>query len=222
MRFLHRLCAVLSGGGGRDFFLSFLPSSRPPSAAISPLSLSLSPLPFFSFFLSLFPLSSGVVVQPPLVHPSLPSRPPLASFHPLQSCRSRFYGGAQLRFFPSLIYRPSFLYSSDTPHQGFPHHPSYLSMSSLPYSSHHAPPLGQHTPTRASHVSPRSPRAAARSSSANLLSPCPLLQLLLSGLFYYSFFIKKKKNSLYCLFFVFLFSVCLVFCGLLSLCHDVV
>jgi hypothetical protein len=130
-----------------------------------------------------------------LVHPALPSRSPLASFHPLQPHRSRFYGGAQLQFSPSQICRPSFLHNFDAPHQGLPHHPSYPSMSSQPCSSHHAPPRGLHVPacgfhapTHASHALLCPPRAAARSSSTNLLPPYSLLQLLLNGLFCCSFY----------------------------------
>ena len=143
VRFLHHLCAVLSGGGGRDFVLSFLPSSSLPSAAIShpPLPPSIA-VP--SFFLSIFSLSSSVVVQLPLVHHTLPRRPPLASLYPLQSGCSRFYSGAQLWLSPSPICRPSFLHSSNAPHQGLPHHPSYSLMSS--------PPCGLHAPTRGSHM----------------------------------------------------------------------
>jgi hypothetical protein len=186
MRYLHRLCKVLFGGGGRDFVLSFLPSSPPPSAATSyPPFVDVS-----SFFLSLFPLSSGVAVQPALVHPALPSRSPLSSFHPLQPCRSRFYGGVQLRLSPSQICRLSFLHSSDAPLQGHPHRPSYPPMSSPPCSSHHAPPCGlhahvqgSHAPARASHAPPCPPQATARSSSANLLPLGPLLHPLLRGFF---------------------------------------
>jgi hypothetical protein len=96
-------------------------------------------------------------------------------------------------------------------------------MSSPPCSNHHVPPRGQHTPAhgshapaRASHAPPCPPRATARSFFANLLPPCPLLQPLLSGLF---FFFLLFLFSLYCLFFVFLLfkfyvAVCFVFCGL--------
>jgi hypothetical protein len=199
-------------GGGRDFVLSFLPSSLPPSAAIShppPPPLS----PFFFFFLSLFPLSSIVVVQPPLVHPTLPSWSPLASFHPLQSCRSQFYAGTQLQFSQSQIYRPSFLHSSDAHHQGLPHRPNYLSLSSPPCSSHHAPPCGSHTPMSASHTRPCTPRAAARSSYVNLLPPCPLLQPLLSGPFYCSFYFPCLVIFLYFCTFSFILLFDLLFVG---------
>ena len=47
---------------------------------------------------------------------------------------------------------------------------------------------GPHAPTRASHAPQCLPRVAARSSPANLLPPCPLLQPLLSGLFCCSFY----------------------------------
>ena len=175
MRLFHRLCAALSRGGGRDFALSFLPSSFPPSTAISPSpSIAVS-----SFFLSLFPLSSSVPVLLPLDHLALPSRSPLALFHPLQSPRSRFYSGSQLRISPSQICRPSFLHNFDAPHQGLPHPPSYSSTSSSPYSSHHVLPRGQHAPAHGSythahgaHTLPRSPRVIARSSCfCGLLSP---------------------------------------------------
>jgi hypothetical protein len=194
VRFLHRLCAVLSEGGGRDFVFSFLPSSPPLSAAIShPLSVVVS-----SFFLSFFPLSSGLVVQPPRFRSALPSRPPLAFFHPLPLCCSRFYGGAQFWFFPSPICRPSFLHSSDTPNQGLPHCPSYPSMPSPPRSSHHVVctrlrvnlmhPHVDHALARASHTPLCSPQAGARSSPANLCPPCP--QPLLNGPFYCFFFLN--------------------------------
>jgi hypothetical protein len=151
VRFFHRLCAVLSRGGGRDFVLSFLPSSPPPSAAIShPLSVAVS-----SFFFSFFPLSSGLVTQPPRVRSTLPSRPPMAFLHPLPSRRSRFFSGAQLQLFPSPICKPSILHSSDAPHQGLPHRPSYPSMPSPPRSSHHTPPRDQHVLARKSHAPAR-------------------------------------------------------------------
>jgi hypothetical protein len=67
-------------------------------------------------------------------------------------------------------------------------------MFSLPCSSHHTLPRGLHAPVRGSHMLARacyalscSSRATARSSSANLLPPYPLLQLLLSGLFIVNF-----------------------------------
>ena len=108
MRLLHHLCAALSGGGGRDFVLSFLPSSLPPSVAISP-----PPSVVVSFFfLSLFPLCSSVTILPPLDHLALPSRPPLTSFHPLQSHHYRFYGDSQLGFLQA---RSVDLQSSTTP-----------------------------------------------------------------------------------------------------------
>jgi hypothetical protein len=167
VRLLHRLCAVLPGGGRRASVFSFLPSSLPPSAAIShPPSVAV-----FSFLLSFFPLSAGLVVQSTWVCSALPSRSPLAVFHPLQSCRSRFYGGAQLWFFRSLICRPSFFHSSDAPYQGLPHHPSYPSTPSPPCSSHHAPPRGLHAPARESHAPMRGSHALARASHAPPCSP---------------------------------------------------
>jgi hypothetical protein len=122
------------------------PSSPLPLRLVQP-SLTPSPLPFLLFPSLFFPLSSGLVVQPPRVHSALPSRSPLAIFHPLPSRRSRFYDGAQFRFFPSPICRPSFLHSSDAPHQGLPHRPSYPSMPSPPRSCHHASARGSHAPT---------------------------------------------------------------------------
>jgi hypothetical protein len=197
VRFFHRPCAVLSGGGGRDFVFSFLPPSPPPSAAVPhPLSVAV-----FSFSLSFFPLSSGVVVQPSRVRSALPSRPPLAFFLPLPSRRSRFYGGAQFRFFPSPICRPSFLHSSDAPHQGLPHRPSYPSTPSLPRSSHHAPPRGLHAPARGSHAPSRPPRAGASSSPANLGPPCP--PPLLSGLFFCFFYFLCIVIFLYLYFYLY-------------------
>jgi hypothetical protein len=207
VRFLRRLCAVLYRERGRDFAFSFLPSSPSLSAAIShPLSVAVS-----SFSLSFFPLSSGLVVQLPRVRSALPSWSPLAIFHPLSSHRSRFYGGAQFRFFPSPICRPSFLHSSDAPHQGLPHHPSYPLMPSLPRSCHHVPPRGlhalareSHAPAHGSHALPCPPQVGARSSLANLRPPCP--QPLLSGLFY-CFFFKKK---FFCIVIFLYFYLCFV------------
>jgi hypothetical protein len=136
-----------SGKGG-ETLLS--PSSPLPLRLVQP-SLTPSSLSFL-LFPSFFPLSSGLVVQPPKVRSTLPRRSPLAIFYPLPSCRSRFYGGAQFRFFPSPICRPSFLHSSDAPHQGLPHRPNYPLMPSLPHSCHHAPPCGLHALARGSHA----------------------------------------------------------------------
>jgi hypothetical protein len=178
------------------------PSLTPPPP---PLSIAIS-----SFFLSFFPLSSGLVVQPPWVRSTLPSRLPLAFFHPLQLRCSRFYGGAQLRFSPSPICRPSFLRNSDAHHQGLPHRPSYPLMPSSPCSSHHMLPRDLYTLVRESHVPVRAcyassclPRADARSSPANLLLPCP--QPLLNELFYCSFYFLCIINFLYFIFFLWAF-----------------
>ena len=118
-----------------------------------------------------------------------------------------------------------FLHIFDTPHQGLSHPSSYLSTSSLPYSSHHAPTCGSHVLACASHVLSHSPR----SSSANLILLNPLLQPLLSGLFSCLLFLFFIKYYFPCIviFLVFCSSCCycllLVFvsCSLLGLrCFD--
>ena len=92
------------------------------------------------------------------------------------------------------------------------HRPSHSSMSSPPRSSHHAPARGSHAPaheshapTRASHAPPCPPRAAARSSSAYLLPPCHLVQLLLNGLFYCFFHFPCIVYFDFCYLFVLFF-----------------
>jgi hypothetical protein len=93
-------------------------------------------------------------------------------------------------------------------------------MFSLPCSSHHAPSSGQLAPARGSHVSTSGshtplclPRAAAKSSSTNLLLPCPLLQLLLNGLFYCPFYFPCIANFLYFCIFSFILLFVLLFVG---------
>lgn len=140
-------------------------------------------------------LRSGAAVPSSSVHFTLSSQPSLTAFHSLQSCHSQFYSGSQL-WFSSQLCQPPFLLNSNASHQGLPQPPSFLSMPSLPCSSHHVPP--------------RVLRAVARSSPTCFYPPCPLFKLLFSGPF--SCFLYFSCNLS-----LFLYFATYLFCGLLLL-----